>query len=192
MLAELEQKDERAFKALTGLSKVAFQRLLPVFERRLASARQAAYEQNQAERQRQAGGGRKGKLKTAERKLFFMLRYFKSYPTFDELAHEFQLDRSKACTNVHHLAPVLLQSLSELGVVPARHFSSLAEMKAAFAGMAELFIDATERPHVRPQVEPAQSEHYSGKKTPHREKYGHYQCAESDFVPGLHRGGQSA
>jgi hypothetical protein len=164
MVAELEQKDEREFKAITGLSKVAFQRLVPVFARRLALAQQAAYEQNQAERQRQPGGGRKGKLKTAEGKLFFILRYFKSYPTFDELGHEFELDRSKACTNVHRLAPLLLQSLSELGVVPARQFTSLAEMKAAFAGIEQLFIDATERPHTRPQAEPAQTEHYSGKK----------------------------
>jgi hypothetical protein len=164
MVAELEEKDEREFKALTGLSKVAFERLVPVFERWVASAQQAAYEQKQAERQRQPGGGRKGKLKTAERKLFFILRYFKSYPTFDELGHEFKLDRSKACTNVHRLAPLLLQSLGELGVVPARHFSSLDEMKAAFAGIEELIIDATERLHARPQAEPAQTEHYSGKK----------------------------
>jgi hypothetical protein len=164
MLAELEKKDEREFKALTGLSKAAFNRLLPQFEQCLAAAKQAAYEKNQEQRQRQPGAGRKGKLATGEQKLFFILRYFKGYPTFDELGHEFDLDRSKACTNVHGLAPILLQTLSQLGMVPPRQFASVADMRAAFAGIEELFIDATERSQHRPQDGQAQKAQYSGKK----------------------------
>jgi hypothetical protein len=125
MLAEIEQIDERQFRALTGVTKVAFMSLLPEFELSCQTAVQANYERNQAKRKRKPGAGQKGKLNSPAKKLFFLLRYFNSYPTFDELGHEFGLDRSKVCTNLHNLAPILMQTLARLGVLPYRQFESL-------------------------------------------------------------------
>lgn len=173
MLAEIEQMDERQFRALTGMTKSAFMNLLPEFELNYQIAVQTSYERNQAKRKRKPGGGQKGKLNHPTKKLFFLLRYFKSYPTFDELGYEFGLDRSKACTNLHALAPILMQTLARLGVLPHRQFESLEQMKEAFAGIEELFIDATERPHCRPQDQPAQKDKYSGKKTSYGQKHAH-------------------
>jgi hypothetical protein len=189
MLVEIEQMDEREFRALTGISKAAFMSLLPEFELSCQTAVQANYEQNKAKRKRKPGGGQKGKLNRPARKLFFVLRYFKSYPTFDELGHEFGLDRSKACTNVHRLASILMQTLTKLGVLPHRQFESLEQMKEAFVGIEELFIDATERPHCRPKEQQAQKEKYSGKKTPYSQKHTHHHRLQNDFVSRLHRGG---
>lgn len=173
MLAEIEQMDERQFRALTGMTKSAFMSLLPEFELSYQIAVQGSYERNKAKRKRKPGGGQKGKLNHPTKKLFFLLRYFKSYPTFDELGHEFGLDRSKACTNLHTLAPILMQTLARLGVLPHRQFESLEQMKEAFAGIEELFIDATERPHCRPQDQQAQKEKFSGKKTSYGQKHAH-------------------
>lgn len=93
-------QNERQFRALTGTSRQEFQQLLPVFPESYHELRQEAYEQVKATRHRQPGGGQKGKLKPMELKLFFILYYWKVYPTYDVLGVQFGLDRSKACTNV--------------------------------------------------------------------------------------------
>lgn len=155
--------DERQFKALTGVSRAEFQRLLPVFT---ASYQAIRKEQSatQANRQRQPGAGQKGKLPTMSEKLLFILYYWKVYPTYDVLGFQFGLDRSKACTNVQALWPVLERTLKTLGVLPARSFSNVEELHAAFGDIRDLLIDATEREHVRPQDDEAQRKTYSGKK----------------------------
>jgi hypothetical protein len=170
MLKKLGRCDERQFKALTGLSRAAFRKLLTVFMVCYQEIIQENYEQNKAQRKRMPGAGQKGRLNTLEKKLFFILYYLKTYPTFDVLGYHFALDRSKACTNVHHLFPVLLKALDRLKVLPKRQFNRVEELQAAFAGITELFIDATERPHCRPQNEQAQREKFSGKKKQHSVK----------------------
>jgi hypothetical protein len=99
-----------------------------------------------------------------------ILYYLKVYPTFDVLGDRFGLDRSKACTNVHRLLPVLLRALDKANVLPARQFETVEEMRAAFADIAALLIDATERPRQRPKDNQVQQEHYSGKKKRHTVK----------------------
>jgi len=167
---EMAEMDERRFKALTGLSKREFHKLLPAFTASHAEIRQETYEKNQAKRQRRSGAGQKGRLDTMRKKLFFILYYFKNYPTFDTLGDRFALDRSKACTNVHRLTAVLCRALANLGVLPKRQFHSVEEMKATLAKIEDLFVDATERPHHRPQDDEEQREKYSGKKKRHTVK----------------------
>jgi hypothetical protein len=65
---------------------------------------------------------------------------------------------------VQALWPVLERTLETLGVLPARAFSSVEELHAAFREIRDLLIDATEREHVRPQDDKKQRESYSGKK----------------------------
>lgn len=170
MLPDLDQIDERQFKALTGLTRPAFYQLLPLFSQSYTEIRLEEYEKNTDRRQRKPGGGQKGRLNTMEKKLFFILYYLKVYPTFDVLGDRFGLDRSKACTNVHRLLPVLLRTLDKAQVLPARHFETVEEMRAAFAGSEALLLDATERPRQRPTDHQAQQEHYSGKKKRHTVK----------------------
>ena len=170
MLEKFARCDDRQFKALTGLSRQAFDKLLAVFMVCYQEMIQQNYEQHKDKRKRKPGAGQKGRLNTLEKKLFFGLYYLKTYPTFDVLGYHFDLDRSKACTNVHQLFPVLLKALDRLQILPKRQFSSVDELQAAFAGIAELFIDATERPHCRPQNEQAQKEKFSGKKRQHSVK----------------------
>jgi hypothetical protein len=170
MFKDLDTIDERQFKALTGLTREAFAKLLILFTESSHEIRLERYERDKAQRQRRPGGGQKGRLNTMEKKLFFILYYLKVYPTFDVLGDRFDLDRSKACTNAHNLLPVLLRALSKASVLPARQFETVEELQAAFVDIADLLIDATERSRQRPQDNQIQHEHYSGKKKRHTVK----------------------
>lgn len=163
-----EIRDERQFKALTGVSCEEFEKIIPVFSECYEKSAQEAYENG--ERRRRPGGGRKGGLKTMKDKLFFILFYLKNYPTFDVLGYEFGLDRSKACVNVHKISKVLLDSLFELGVLPKREFSSAEEMAEAFENTKKIFVDATERLHFRHKDYEKQEKHFSGKHKDHMVK----------------------
>ena len=75
---------------MTGLNRKAFEALLPPFSE--------VYEQTQLQqpRQRALGGGGKARLRTFQDKLFYILSYFKSYPTFDLAGLLFEIDRAPA------------------------------------------------------------------------------------------------
>ena len=81
-------KQDRLLRALTGLNRKAFDNLLSTFN--------AVYEQSllQQPRQRAMGGGRKARLHKAQDKLFYILLYFKCYPTFDLAGLLFDIDRA--------------------------------------------------------------------------------------------------
>jgi len=170
IIGNMNIRDDRQFKALTGISFDEFQQLLPVFTESYHELIQKRYESQQDLRQRKPGGGQKGKLPSMELKLFFILYYWKVYPTFDVLGFQFGLDRSKACTNVHSLWPVLERNLDKLGVLPARKFCCVEELRVAFGDVYDIFIDATERPHCRPKDQDEQQKKYSGKKKRHTVK----------------------
>ena len=62
-------RNERQFRALTGVPQKVFDTLLPEFTQCLESARQQNYQNHRARRKRRPGGGRKGTLSTPELKL---------------------------------------------------------------------------------------------------------------------------
>jgi hypothetical protein len=163
-------RNDRQFKALTGMSRTEFEQFLPTFTNAYEALRQETYEAQRGTRQRKPGGGPKGKLVTMSQKLLFILYYWKVYPGYDVLGFQFGMDGSKACTNVHALWPVLKRALNKQDVLPRREFGSVEELREAFADIADLFIDATERPHVRPQDDEEQREKFSGKKKRHTVK----------------------
>ena len=102
-------RDDRQMKALTGLSQAQFDHLLPVFSDLYQATQQQTYEKGIASgtRRRQPGGGSKGKLPTMAEKLQFVLSYDKTYPTFDGLATQCEMARSKANEHLHKLSPML-------------------------------------------------------------------------------------
>jgi hypothetical protein len=96
-------RNDRQWKALTGMSQTEFEQFLPTFTEAYEELRQEAYEAERATRQRKPGGGSKGKLPEMSHKLLFILYYWKVYPCYDVLGFQFDMDGSKACTNVHAL-----------------------------------------------------------------------------------------
>jgi hypothetical protein len=151
---------DRLLRATTGLNRRAFETLLEKFEQvYFASA-----DNREKPRKRKSGGGRKARLQSIKEKLFYILFYFKCYPTFDLAAVLFDFDRSQANRWVHRLQPILEKVLEEKKVLPLRQLHSIEEFIEHFPTVKEVMVDGTERPIARPKDGEKQKDNYSGKK----------------------------
>jgi hypothetical protein len=112
--------------AFTGLSQAQFDPLLLVFSDIYQATQQQTYEQGveSGTRRRKPGGGSKGKWPTMADKLPFVLYYYKTYPTFDGLATQLEMARSKANENLHKLSPILYDTLVHLELMPSRELAT--------------------------------------------------------------------
>ena len=158
----------RLAKAATGLTEPEFAALVRAFTPLWAKPRDRRTLTGAA-RQRRAGGGRTGQLGAAPRKLLFILFYFRVYPTQDVMGLFFGLSQPQVCAWVHRLTPLLQKALGRELHLPTRQPARLHQVLAQCPDLAFL-IDGTERPGRRPQAEPAQREHYSGRRKTHTVK----------------------
>ena len=131
-------KDPRAIKALTGSSYQEFTNLLPSFEKALIEIKK----QNK-DRKRGLGGGQKGHLKTTTDKLFFILFYIKTYPTFDVLAFFSNKSRGRSCEAAYLYLLALKKALGYEIVLPERKIHSVEEFIKAFPDVKDVFLDGT-------------------------------------------------
>lgn len=166
-IQSIHVRNERQFKALTGIPEKEFDRLLPQFTYCLENIQQQRYLRHKNQRQRVPGGGRKGILSTPESKLFFLLFYLKNYPTYDVMGSFFNISTSKVQGYVIRLIPVLRQAEKNLHVLPHRHFKPIAADDQHTENIGKILIDATERPCQRPKNSRRQKNHYSGKRKAH-------------------------
>ena len=158
-------RNSRAMKAMTGLSWEEFTDLIPAFEEA-----EREYRKNQPGRQRNPGGGRKGHLKTTADKLFYILFYIKTYPTFDIMAFLFGKGRGRSCEAGHFYLKLLEKALGRKIVLPKRRIGSIEEFTRLFPEVKDVFPDGTERRIQRPQNIKRNRRHYSGKKKTHTRK----------------------
>lgn len=159
-------RQDRLLRATTGLNRKAFETLLIKFE----EVYQAFEWGSKKSRKRKVGAGRKALLSQEREKLFYILFYFKCYPTFDLASVLFDFDRSQAYRWVHRLQPILEKTLGEKQVLPLRKLSSIDEFIEHFPQVKKVIIDGTERPICRPKDRERQKENYSGKKKRHTSK----------------------
>ncbi len=154
-------KQDRLLRALTGVNRKAFDALLSIFS--------SVYKQIllQQPRKRAMGGGRKARLRNEQEKLFYILRYFKCYPTFDLAGLLFDIDRAQAHYWMHRLQPILETALGQKMALPERRLNSIEEFIARFPDVERVMIDGTERPILRPKNPDWQQQNYSGKKRRH-------------------------
>lgn len=169
MNAERLLKNERLTLALTGLNSKEFLGLLPVFAKAWREKKIEQHNLNSTG-QRAIGGGRKGFLKTASEKLFFILFYYKCYPTYDVLSFFYDCNRSNAFHRREELGIILESALGKKLVLPERQMRSVEDFLKAFPEAKEVFIDGTERPMQRPKDKARQKNNYSGKKKRHTRK----------------------
>lgn len=120
-------KEDRLLRAFTGLNRKAFDELSQGFENVI---NQEAIAKSQQPRKRSVGGGRKPRLQRVEDKLFFILLYFKCYPTFDVAGVLFDLHRSRAHRWMLRLQPLLETVLGKKMVLPERKLESVEEFIA--------------------------------------------------------------
>lgn len=164
------KKHRRKFLALTGLTPKEFQLLLPVFCEVYESGRAGDITQSGQVRQRHVGGGRKERLWSPEQKLLFILVYQKAYPLQTLLGEVFELSQARVNYWVHHLLPLLQQTLEVLELMPEREPRRFAQHEHAKQEPPELIIDGTERRRQRPKSPKRQALHYSGKLKTHSDK----------------------
>jgi hypothetical protein len=164
------RQNRRKFLALTGLTPKEFQALLRSF----VDAYRCIYEGDKTSvgrrRKRRLGGGRTGKLDTAEQKLLFILVYQKAYPLQVVMGELFDLSQSSANEWIHRLLPVLRDALAALGVMPERDGRQFARSERGKREPSDYIIDGTERRRQRPKNPEKQALHYSGKKKMHSDK----------------------
>ena len=159
--------NDRLIRALTGLNCKAFDELCLAFD----PVYEASLHQASTPRKRARGGGRKARLYSTQAKVFFILFYFKCYPTFDVLGILFDLERGRSNRWVHRLQGILEQTLGRKMVLPERKIESIEIFLARFPEVKTVIVDGTERPVQRPLDGDKQKEHYSGKKNRHTRKH---------------------
>jgi hypothetical protein len=152
--------------ALTGLKVAEFKNLVLDF-----TPNYLEYEANKkVVRERKIGGGRNSKIETIEEKLFYVLWYMKTYPTFDLASFQVGFARSSACYWMHELLPILEMTMKRKFVLPQRKISDPEEYFRLIPEAKEVFVDAVERLKQRPKKKKAQQKTYSGKKKTHTRK----------------------
>jgi len=161
--------NKRLMLSLTGLSADEFYNLLPSFSLIWQKAKVRQHKLNSTG-QRAVGAGRKGFLRTDAQRLFFVLFYFKCYPTFDLASIIFDCDRSKACLRQHELSKLLEMTLGIKLSLPKRQMRNMEDFLKAFPEAKDILIDGTERPIQRPKDKVRQKDNYSGKKKRHTVK----------------------
>src|SRR3954469_1183774 len=151
-------RNERQWKAMTGLSQQEFASLSNAFG--------LAYEQINgiALQQGATNLGKEVILSSYEDCLFFTLFELKTAQSFDCLGVLFNLDGSSAHRNFVKYLQVVELALQQQGALPRRSFSSFSEFKKYVQAEEELIVDATEMRTQRPAAKEKQQQRYSGKK----------------------------
>jgi hypothetical protein len=85
-------------------------------------------------------------LLSPQEKLFFILFYFKCYPSFDLAGLIFEMHRSQAHEWMHRLQPILEATLGKKMGLPELKLTSIEEFVARFPGVERVMIDRTEVP----------------------------------------------
>ena len=101
-------------------------------------------------------------------KLFFILLYYKAYPTQDVMGLLFGITQGQVSEWVRQLTAVVGQLIPLHR--PARQARQLAQLLAEQPELREVIIDGTERRLPRPQHRGRQKRFYSGRKKRHAVK----------------------
>lgn len=147
-------RNPTAFRSLTGLDRVLFERLYAQVEPALAQQRQSdTTRRGKQPRQRQQGAGRKyaNDLRT---RLILTLFWLRVYPSYPVLAFFFSVDHSTICRNLQEMMEVLA-SLTEFTFErPAPERKKLGSTQAVMDAFPELalVIDGKEQRIRRPKT----------------------------------------
>lgn len=159
----------KLFPILIGITNTQFDKLFPLFTKELEKQSRERY-MKENDRKRSPGGGRPSKLKTPEEKLFFILFYYRHYPTYRMAEILFELDHTNVQRWVQFLEGVLNKSLAYELKLPKTQIHCLNQLINVCPELKHVLVDATERPIRRPKDPETENNHYSGKKKCHTVK----------------------
>jgi hypothetical protein len=145
-------RNERQYKAATGLSMSEFEALYQVFKNFYFPKKALPHMQSLPV------------LTDKKEALFFILHYYKAYPTLQNLGMYFGISDAGASHYLELLKPCLKAALQQQGVAAKRLFTGQQSFEQTFAGVTDLVIDVTEIPIERAKNQDVQQSQYSGKK----------------------------
>jgi hypothetical protein len=148
-------RTDRQYKAATALSKEQFETLLSVFKKLYIPKQAAPY-----------GKHSEPVLTDPSEALFFILHYYKAYPSLENIGLYFGFSQFTASHYIQRLSPVLKACLAVHQPLQACLFKDQQAFEQAFADVDEIFMDVTEIPVERPSKDEKQKELYTGKKKP--------------------------
>lgn len=153
-------KNERQYRASTGLTEKNFITLLEVYKKYFVA------------KQTVIGSLVKtGTLQSPKEALFFILFFFKTGLTLQQMGILFNISDTCALDHINRNKKYLLAALKEMNCLALGLFNNSKEaFEKAFEGVEEIYIDATEIRVVRPENEEIQKDLYSGKKKQHTVK----------------------
>ncbi len=154
--------DDRIVASLIGIPKAKFTSLAKAFESASLEIDRERVQKGEIKQVKQ--GGPKGYIDSHEKKLFFILYYLKTYPTFDVLGFHFGFSGGHAHAHVDKLLPVLERTLGNLKLMPERKPTTPDEFRKLLEKYRNIALDGMECPCARPQDDAVQRQHYSGKK----------------------------
>jgi hypothetical protein len=151
-------RNERQWKAMTGLKQVEFVSLSLAFGTAYEHIHGVTLQQGLANLSKEAV------LSSYEESLFFTLFQLKTAQSFDCLGVLFNMDGSSAQRNFTKYLQVVELALQQQGALPRRSFANLSEFRKYLQDEEELIADATEIRTERPADKGKREQNYSGKK----------------------------
>lgn len=155
---KLDLKNERQWKASTGVSKQQFESIQVQFSKEYYE------EYGSTLSDRLVKVNIKYCIITEEDLLLYTLFSLKSGLTYDVLGIVCGMDGANAKRNQETGLRILKKSLISLGHYPKRKFHDVNEFKEYFNKIDTLLIDATEQKIQRPKDKETQKKYFSGKK----------------------------
>jgi len=153
---------ERQYKVATALSQSQLETLFAVFDK-LYIRKTVDF----------LSGNQKAPVLTDKREaLFFILHYYKAYPSLENMALYFGFSQAtaieyKRLNNIGRLSAALKACLQAQQPLQTCVFKTQQAFEQAFAGVDELLIDVTQIPVEPPVATGKQQRLYTGKKSPH-------------------------
>lgn len=176
-------RHKELFPSAIGVKHREFEQILRKFTPVLRKAERRRFFSK--DRKRAPGGGRKATLETDRQKLFFILFYYKVYPTFRLAQILFCFDKRNVQLWKEYLEEVLEDALGYQLNLPVIQASHLGDVIKICPGLSEFIVDATERPVYRSRDKDTQEFFYSGKKKRHTVKNNCYVHPRSKKLIGI-------
>src|SRR5215210_4413025 len=151
-------KNDRQWKATTGVSEKDFTSLCSAFSKAYEMKHEVSLEQGANHLAQELA------LPSYEDCLFFVLFQLKNGLTQDCLGPVFNMDGSSAWRNFQKYLQVLELALKKEQALPKRQFKSVQEFVRYLHEEKEITLDVTEYGVERPADKQRQKQDYSGKK----------------------------
>ena len=158
MISYQHIRNERQWRASTGLTQKQFELLTSYFEETYLFVNELSINQidNNLATERI--------LHTYADCLFFVLFQLKNALTYDSLGLLIQTDASNGQRIVEKYLHLLELTLERKHIMPKRNFTTVAEFEAYLKNDTDIILDVSEQPIQRPANGQAQKAAYSGKK----------------------------